>query len=217
MTLFDDASDGAGTGVPAGLVMVDGYLSATEHDRLVAFADSLDWSTRFASRRTVCFGVDYDARSGSVSAGRRPLHGPVLDLADRLLDDGWFPRRPDAALFNDYRNRVCADGTTALASIAAHIDAPAFGEPVAIVSLGDTWSMAFDRGRGTPAVEVPLPVRSLVLLTGDSRWRHRHAIRSRRVEHDAGLGTRQRRRRLSLTFRVLLDGGGSNDDRPVPI
>ena len=55
-----------------------------------------------------------------------------------------------------------------------------------------------------------LPRRSCVLLTGESRSGWQHGIAPRKSELTAN-GRRSRRRRVSLTFRTVLNRDGAND------
>ena len=84
-----------------------------------------------------------------------------------------------------------------------HADHPGFGPAVAMVSLGDDWEMDFSRsGDGKRTASLLLERGSALALTGEARREWRHGIAKRRRER----GGRERKRRLSLTFRTVRVG-----------
>ena len=124
----------------------------------------------------------------------------LQELAQRLHDEtGLFDRAPEQIIINEY---VRAQG------IGTHIDHRGFGPSIATISLLEDWEMDFSlnwRDR-TPAL---LPAGSCLLMTGASRSRWQHGIQARRADPGAG-GSRPRGRRLSLTFRTVLNRDGRN-------
>lgn len=94
--------------------------------------------------------------------------------------------------------------------ISAHIDHKGFGPTIYTVSLLESWARDFSRNWRDKS-PLKLPTGSCLLLTGPARSRYQHGIQSRRHEPD-GQGVRKlRRRRLSLTFRTVLNKDGIND------
>ena len=121
-------------------------------------------------------------------------------MAQRLYaETGLFDRVPEQVIVNEYEPGQ---------GIAMHTDHPGFGPTVCTISLGDDWEMDFseDWSEKRPAL---LSRRSCVLLTGESRSAWQHGIAPRKSELTA-IGRRTRRRRLSLTFRTVLNRDGAN-------
>lgn len=107
---------------------------------------------------------------------------------------------PEQVIVNEYRPGQ---------GIAMHIDHPGFGPTVCTISLLDDWEMDFSVNwkDKSPAL---LQQGSCVLLTGDARSVWQHGIAPRKSEL-TGNGRRNRKRRLSLTFRTVNNRDGLND------
>ncbi len=120
-----------------------------------------------------------------------------MHFAHRLAH---IDRVPEQVIVNEY---LPGQG------IAMHTDHRGFGLTVCTISLGDDWEMDFSENwdEKRPAL---LHRRSLVLLTGEARSVWQHGIAPRKSEPAKG-GRRNRRRRLSLTFRTVLNRDGVND------
>lgn len=210
-------------GVP-GLYLARDFVTRSEERALLAAIDSSKWSDAL-SRRVQHYGYRYDYRSRSIdethALGPLPAwSAPVVERLTRVLnapDAPWpachasasadaragasagasaYPA-PDQMIVNEYKPGQ---------GIGAHTDCvPCFGPAVASLSLGSQVIMDFSCGYGTSARAVPvlLPQRSLVLLTGDARYRWRHAIASRMLDVIDGIDV-PRSRRLSLTLRTVI-------------
>ena len=88
--------------------------------------------------------------------------------------------------------------------IAPHVDTPgAFGPLICSLSLGAATVMDFKRG-GARAASVPLPRRSLLVMSGPARYDFAHSVPGRRRDLVDG-ELRERSRRVSLTFRTRTD------------
>ena len=124
----------------------------------------------------------------------RPLPSALKPLAARVGQSGGFA--PDQIIVNEY---LPGQG------IAPHIDQPkAFGPVVAAVSLGAPVLMEFTRKMAGERQRhsVWLAADSLLVLTGEARYRWRHGIARRKSDPQDGLRI-PRSRRVSLTFRSL--------------
>ena len=202
-------------GVP-GLYLARDFVARSEEHALLAAIDSSKWSDALR-RRVQHYGYRYDYRLRTIDETHAlgPLpewSAPVVERLTRVLN---APDAPWAA---------CSAGASAGASaypasdqiivneykpgqgIGAHTDCvPCFGPAVASLSLGSQVIMDFSCGYGTSARTVPvlLPERSLVLLTGDARYRWRHAIAPRMLDVIDGIDV-PRTRRVSLTLRTVL-------------
>ena len=83
--------------------------------------------------------------------------------------------------------------------IAMHTDHRDFGPTVAMVSLGDSWTMDFLHEHTDLKQSKLLEVGSALVLSGEARLEWRHGISKRKSEP----GGRPRNTRVSLTFRTV--------------
>ncbi len=188
----------------AGLVFSDAFLTPDEESRCIERIDAAvgEWRNDL-SRRVQHYGWHYDYKARAITPD---MHiGALPDwlerLAQRLYEEtGLFDRVPEQVIVNEY---LPGQG------IAMHTDHRGFGPTVCTISLGDDWEMDFSENwdEKRPAL---LHRRSLVLLTGEARSVWQHGIAPRKSEPAKG-GRRNRRRRLSLTFRTVLNRDGAND------
>ena len=201
LSFMDDTSV-----VPAvpGLRFMEGFLTAEEQAYCVRRVDAaVDQWRNDLSRRVQHYGCRYDYKARAITPD---LHlGALPDwlarLAQRLYaETGLFDRVPEQVIVNEY---LPGQG------IAMHIDHPGFGPAVCTISLLDDWEMDFAENwrDKSPAL---LQRGSCVLLTGDAREVWQHGIAPRKSEVGDG-GRRNRQRRLSLTFRTVLNQDGIND------
>jgi alkylated DNA repair dioxygenase AlkB len=175
----------------SGLRYVPDYLDRTAHDRLVAAVDAEPWLAS-TGHRVQIYGYRYRHADHAVfRIGGLPAW--ARELAQRLHRDGLLPGVADQMVANEYEPGQ---------GIFAHVDQPVFGEAVASVSLGSSCVMQFSGiGTGTLA-ETLLEPRSVLVLSGESRWAWLHGIPARHADrwqdHDF-----LRSRRVSLTFRLV--------------
>ncbi len=189
-------------GVP-GLVIVEHFLSPEEQDHCIRQVDAAqdEWRNDL-SRRVQHYGWRYDYKARSITPDMHigALPDWLSQLAHKLYDEtSLFDRVPEQVIVNEY---LPGQG------IATHIDHPGFGPTVCTISLLDDWEMDFSEHwqDKTPAL---LQRGSCVLLTGDSRSVWQHGIAPRKTELVEN-GRRNRHRRLSLTFRTVLNRDGVN-------
>lgn len=92
--------------------------------------------------------------------------------------------------------------------IPPHIDTHSvFEDPILSLSLGTTYVMDFRKDN--KKVSLALPARSLLIMSGESRYAWTHGISSRHndvIDDDDGLTTKERGKRISLTFRKVRRG-----------
>lgn len=198
LTFFptDLREERAAPAVP-GLRYVPAFLTPAEQEDAVRRIDANDgaWLTSL-SRRVQHYGWRYDYAARAVTSDMRigPLPGWLEALAQRLYEAGGFERVPEQVIINEYEPGQ---------GIAMHADHPGFGDAVAMVSLGDDWAMEFSRvgraGDDPMTASMTLERGSALVLTGEARREWRHGIAKRRKERDG----RERKRRLSLTFRTV--------------
>jgi alkylated DNA repair dioxygenase AlkB len=183
-----------------GLRILADWISPDRHARLLEEIDARPWSSAL-QRRTQHYGVRYDYGRRSIVTEPEPLPSWLEPLARRLAGQGLLERPAEQVLVNEY---LPGQG------IAPHVDRRTFGPVVATLSLGDTWPMRFETGFDA-VVELLLPVHSLAVLSGPSRWSWRHGIARRRTDPRAD-GRRRRARRVSITFRTLASSAASGGD-----
>ena len=90
--------------------------------------------------------------------------------------------------------------------IAAHIDCePCFGPEIATISLGDKYPMRFTHMPTAELHEIWLPVGSVCVMRGPARHEWKHEIVKRKSDVVGG-ARKQRKRRVSVTFRKVILG-----------
>ncbi|MCK2242406.1 MULTISPECIES: alpha-ketoglutarate-dependent dioxygenase AlkB [unclassified Crossiella] len=179
-----------------GLRYLPGYLCQEEQDALLDVVDSQPWLTDL-KRRVQHYGYRYDYRRKTVSKDMYlgALPGWAAELAARIRQDGIVQKPFDQMIVNEYEPGQ---------GIADHVDClPCFGEEIVSLSLGSRCVIrlrSLDRTAEFPLVLVP---GSLLLLSGDARYKWSHGIpgRKRDVVDSRAL---TRGRRVSLTFRTVL-------------
>ena len=192
-------------GVP-GLKFVENFLTPAQQDYCVQQVDAAvdEWRNDL-SRRVQHYGWRYDYKARAITPDMHigTLPNWLGDLAQRLYDEtGLFDRVPEQVIVNEY---LPGQG------IATHIDHPGFGPTVCTMSLLDDWEMDFSENWRDKAPAL-LQRGSCVLLTGDARSVWQHGIAPRKSEA-TDTGRRPRKRRLSLTFRTVVNRDGMNDDK----
>ena len=191
------------TAVP-GLHFIEGFLTMEQQDDCVRRVDAAvdEWRNDL-SRRVQHYGWRYDYKARAITPD---MHIGVLPnwlatLAKKLYDEtGLFDRMPEQVIVNEY---LPGQG------IAMHIDHPGFGPTVCTISLLDDWEMDFSENWRDKSPTL-LQRGSCVLLTGSARNDWQHGIAPRKTEL-MNSGRRDRKRRLSLTFRTVINRDGPND------
>ena len=188
-----------------GLKFLEDFLSPEHQAYCVRRIDAANDQWRYdLSRRVQHYGWRYDYKARAITPD---MHLGVLPdwletVAQKLRDEtGLFDRVPEQVIVNEY---LPGQG------IATHIDHPGFGPTVCMVSLLDDWEMDFSEhwNDKTPAL---LRTGSCILLTGPSRHVWQHGIAPRKSEPLVS-GRRDRKRRLSLTFRTVVNRNAVNDE-----
>ncbi len=186
----------ASTVVVPGLSYLSAYLDSDEQTALLAIIDQQPWLSDL-KRRVQHYGYHYNYVRRSVDS--MSYLGPLPDwaarLARRLTEDQGMEHVPDQVIVNEY---LPGQG------VSSHIDCiPCFGPTVVSISLGSACVMLFTHA--TEGTQVPILVEagSLVVMSGDARFRWKHSIPARKADV---VGERKivRGRRVSLTFRTVL-------------
>jgi alkylated DNA repair dioxygenase AlkB len=179
-----------------GLTYILNYVSEQEQEQLISAIDHQVWLTDL-KRRVQHYGYRYNyaARSVDLSMyiGEIPSWGQ--DLAERIFDDGLMPKIPDQLIVNEYQPGQ---------GISAHIDCVSCFDPfISSLSLGSSCVMDFINPRTNEALSLFLEPRSLLVVSGESRYDWQHTIKARKSDVYEG-EKRIRNRRVSLTFRNVI-------------
>ncbi|MBW3598141.1 MAG: alpha-ketoglutarate-dependent dioxygenase AlkB [Planctomycetes bacterium] len=182
-----------------GLKYIAGFVAEPDEAALLAAVDAEPWLSDL-KRRVQHYGYryDYKARKVDPSMFLGPLPAWARPLAARLVAGGHMATVPDQLIVNEYEPGQ---------GITAHVDCiPCFGPVVCSVTLGSQCVMELSAAKGDEAESILLERRSLVVLAGESRFRWRHAIPSRKSDEIGGR-VLPRSRRVSLTFRTVIVQG----------
>ena len=186
-----------------GLKFLEDFLTLEEQAYSVDRVDAADSQWRNdISRRVQHYGWRYDYKARAITPDMHigALPDWLAQLSQRLyVETGLFDRVPEQVIVNEYQPGQ---------GIATHIDHPGFGPTVCTISLLDDWEMDFSEHwkDKSPAL---LTRGSCVLLTDSSRSIWQHGIAPRKTE-PLDNRRRDRKRRLSLTFRTVLNRDGLN-------
>jgi len=164
------------------------FLAIEEEHALIDFIRTLSYGVvtmrGVSSRRRIAqFGFRYDFDSARLTP-TTPLPAELVDVRQRAAARaGVAPEEFAETLVTEYPPG---------AGIGWHNDARPFGI-VAGISLGAGCRMRFKKGQGTERVTsaLPLPPRSLYLLTGPARMQWEHTIPA------------VKEARWSITFRTI--------------
>jgi len=177
-----------------GLLYFPDYITPQEEAELVTEIEAAGWQNVRMQRRVRQFGYRYSFSRRSMAPGdfREALPAWADAIAQRLRHENLLPAIPNQLLANRY---LPGEG------ISFHVDAPEFNE-IADLSLLSACIMEFRNMKTGEKQKIWLERRSLLLLTGESRWNWQHAIPYRKCDHYAGR-EQMRETRISLTFRVV--------------
>ena len=181
----------------SGLHYSPGFLNDDEQAEAVKYIDAGSWQYDL-QRRVQHYGWRYDYKARTITSDMYlgPLPKWIIRIAKRLCDETkLFDRIPEQVIVNEYEPGQ---------GIALHADRDCFGETVATISLCDDWEMKFRPVKGTADEDKTILIQrgSALILTGDSRFLWMHGINKRKQEKDE-YGQRERRRRVSVTFRTV--------------
>ncbi|XP_077915186.1 tRNA (carboxymethyluridine(34)-5-O)-methyltransferase ALKBH8 isoform X2 [Halichoerus grypus] len=204
--------------LPPGLMVVEEIISSEDEKILL---ESVNWTEDIDNhnvqkslkhRRVKHFGYEFHYENNSVDKDK-PLPGGLPDIWDSILEkwlkEGFIKHKPDQLTVNQYEPGH---------GIPAHIDThSAFEEEIVSLSLGSEIVMDFKHPDGV-TVPVMLPRRSLLVMTGESRYLWTHGITPRKFDtvqaskgHRSGIITSdvgdltlsKRGIRTSFTFRKV--------------
>jgi len=172
-----------------GLRLIKDYISREEERELIVNIDSEKWDDVTLKRRTQQYGYEYSYKKKDISGEVKP----IPKWADNIINKVkiFFHRTPEQIIINEY---LPGQG------ISKHIDSPKFDEPVVSLSLLSSCVMNFIHDE--EKIPLLLEPRSLLIMSGDSRWLWYHEIPPRKYDDIGGVKI-SRERRVSMTFRCI--------------
>lgn len=176
-----------------GLSYIPDYLDASSEAALIQQIDAQPWITDL-KRRVQHYGYRYDYRARDITPDLKLGDIPawLAPTCEELHRKGYFPRVPDQVIVNEYEPGQ---------GIAPHVDVSSFDATIASLSLGSSCVMEFTQGE--TKIPLLLEPRSLVILSGEARYRWKHSIPARKTDKHGG-EVIPRGRRISLTFRNVV-------------
>ncbi|KAL2630227.1 hypothetical protein R1flu_014913 [Riccia fluitans] len=214
----------AGCGIP-GLVLYPDFISEEEEERLLAAVDQSPWQV-LAKRRVQHYGYEflYKIRNVDLSQKLGELPPFVEEVVTRLsklpeLTKSNEPSLPlDQLTINEYPKGV---------GLSPHIDThSAFEGSILSLSLAGSCVMEFrrysDESKDESRIRIAgdkelgknqmerralfLPPRSLLLLSGEARYRWHHYIPHHKIDHVNDEVVERGSKRVSFTFRKVRRG-----------
>ncbi|XP_029417751.1 alkylated DNA repair protein alkB homolog 8 isoform X2 [Nannospalax galili] len=204
--------------LPPGVMIVEDIISSEDEKMLLESinwtedTDSQNFQKSLKHRRVKHFGYEFHYESNNVDK-EKPLPGGLPDFCNSILEKwlkaGYIQHKPDQLTVNQYEPGH---------GIPAHIDThSAFEDEIVSLSLGSEIVMDFKHPEGI-TVQIMLPRRSLLVMTGESRYLWTHGITPRKFDtvqaserHRSGIITSdigdltlsKRGVRTSFTFRKV--------------
>ncbi|QUC17881.1 uncharacterized protein UV8b_02122 [Ustilaginoidea virens] len=178
---------------PSGLFMHIDFISAESETQLLRIFSGLEWPP-LPGRRSLHYGYTFSYKTFGIDEDVpfKPfpawLH-PLLPRGER--------RPPD---------QVCLQHYPPGAGIPPHVDTHSAYDQLYSLSLGSPVLMQFRDAESGKKIDVDLPARSMVRLSGDSRLHWTHGIRARKTDTMSDGTVRPRRDRWSITYRWLRRG-----------
>lgn len=185
----------------AGLYIQENVLTVESEIQIIQWLDSREWS-EVLPRRTQHFGYIYGYKRSNLIPGD-PFEGWVSTLMERLTSDGVM-ESIDQCIVNEYDRDQ---------KIGKHIDGKRgerpniFGPKIVSISVGADTNFIFINTDTKEKVEIYVPRRSMIVMSGDSRYKWTHEIPRRLSVKIDGKWEKKKKdyRRISLTFRKTVD------------
>ncbi len=181
----------------AGLEYYPDFITEEEEKSLITKIDMSEWNLAL-KRRTQHYGYlyDYKARKISPDSYLGQLPEWLLEYGSRLYDLGIMKSAPDQTIINDYQ---VGQG------IASHTDCePCFTDEIASLTLISGVTMRlFEINDKNNFIDIFLEPRSLLVISGDARYKWKHGIAARKTDIVDGIKI-PRKRRVSLTYRKVI-------------
>ncbi|GLV35618.1 uncharacterized protein CBL_01232 [Carabus blaptoides fortunei] len=192
--------------LPPGLILLKNFVTEEEESILLSCIkwDESD-SGNLKHRKVKHYGYEFRYDINNVDKNV-PLLAEIPDECENILNrfrknnEQFENFKPDQLTINEYKPGQ---------GIPPHVDThSAFEDPLLSLSLGASVNMEF-RNNNDNHISVLLPRRSLLIMSGESRYAWTHGITPRKfdiVPSDQGLTVLERGLRTSFTFRKVLKG-----------
>ncbi|KAK4887269.1 hypothetical protein RN001_003540 [Aquatica leii] len=193
--------------MPPGLLLLENFISEEEENRLLQLASfdaDIESTTGTLKHRQVKhYGYEFRYDINNVDK-EKPLSQEIPPdcsfLWKRLQETSNLFFEPDQLTINKYKPGQ---------GIPPHIDThSAFEDPIVSLSMGSSIVMEFRQDNGS-TIPVLLKQRSMLIMSGESRYNWTHGITPRKMDiipTETGLTVEQRGIRVSFTFRKVLKG-----------
>ncbi|CAG8487029.1 15900_t:CDS:2 [Acaulospora morrowiae] len=204
-----------------GLRIIEDFINKDEELELINALNSNAWCGRGIARRTQHYGYEFSYRYRKIMRDLGPLPDFMDFIIQRLVNQEIIRDTkdiPNMCIVNEY---------DAGQGIMPHTDsATLFGPVITSLSLLSPCLMKFTHASNlNDEAIILLRPRSLLIMTGSSRYDYKHTISKDLVEgfevDGEGILEIVRSRRISLTFRTITsceegcnnnDYDGSNDE-----
>ncbi|KAG6011870.1 hypothetical protein E4U43_008066 [Claviceps pusilla] len=190
---------------PSGLFMQTDFLTPEAESRLLDIFARLEWPS-LPGRRSLHYGYTFSYKTFGIDTDV-----PFKPFPEWLTP--LFPpeetRPPD---------QVCLQHYPPGAGIPPHVDTHSAYDQLYALSLGSPVMMQFrdggggGGGGGGTRVELDLPPRSMLRMSGPSRLHWTHGIRARKTDTLPDGQVRPRGDRWSITFRWLRERKGEAEE-----
>jgi alkylated DNA repair dioxygenase AlkB len=176
-----------------GLTLITNFITPKEEQILIKTICQQEWN-RSLKRYTQHYGYEYIYTQRRIDESN--YLGPLPDWFDFLLEriSSWelLEKNPQQAIINRY---LPGEG------ISSHIDSSVFGSQICSLSLGSSCEFIFKQP-GEDPIPIYLKPRTLLIMSGESRYEWSHGIPNRK--YDIVKGTKiERSTRYSITFRTI--------------
>ncbi|XP_063979786.1 alkylated DNA repair protein alkB homolog 8 isoform X2 [Diachasmimorpha longicaudata] len=189
--------------LPPGLKIIEDFITPEQETFLL---ENIDWneedsSSELKHRKVKHFGFKFRYDSNQVDP-----NDPIIPIPEDFRFLQKLFERHDCGQF--VYDQLTINRYSPGQGIPPHIDTHSvFEDPILSLSLGSLCVMDFKRCE--KKISILLRPRSLVVMSGESRYAWTHGIRPRHsdiVAGDNGITTRQRGTRISFTFRKVKNG-----------
>lgn len=177
-----------------GLTIISNFITPQEEETLLKDIQKEEWDTRL-KRWTQHYGYEYQYTSRTITKDNYLGELPKWSnfVTEKIKKTEYFDKEINQIIVNRY---LPGEG------IYAHIDVPTiFGNTIYSLSLESGCIMTFTKG--SESVDCYLNPRSLLIMTGDARYKWKHEIKTRTVDKVGGRKVK-RGTRVSLTLRTAI-------------
>lgn len=195
--------------LPEGLILIEDCIDSDTEAELLKNLQ-WDWEDdgiegKLKNRKVQHFGFEFLYGSNNVDPNCPLSERPIPETCSEI----WKNLEKNSQPFRDFRpDQLTVNRYEPGHGIPAHCDTHScFENPIISLSLASSAVMEFRKPETLQHASVLLPRRSLLIMSGESRYGWTHAITGRRsdiiVKPDGKLTVQKRDVRVSFTFRKL--------------